>query len=372
MPNFPKLSIPGTKLLMPSTSKRRLNDAVVNAAGSTTDAKSKSSAPGRSTDRSSDVETTVQPSATPEGSVANSNTARHRSNSLISLRGSSGSEPPADAAFTGMYQSTDQKTQEKLAFIREVVMHIGSYMKRKRLRVIDLFRFCDADGNGSISPQEMIDTLSQMEIQLTPEQGEEFINFIDKDGNGSIDIDEFEELVRVARRTDAQREQLKKEPNPSKRSAGEGKAPGKFTAIVKAKQPILDEFKSAQPADSEGVSISHLRSVLVSLALPNVDDACINALVDRAVATTSSIHNNTSSNSAGGAGTTSNAGGGGKKAAAAASTAAGGHATVTYEQLAKALDDLKWVKKANRFLNQAWIAQFDSQMERAAREFDLL
>lgn len=349
VPNFPELSIPGTKSLMPSASKRRLNDAVATAASPVDDAKTKEVALSRR--RSGDVETVMTTSATPEGSVGNVNTARHRSNSLISHRGSSGSEAPVDAAFTGTYQSTDQKTQERLAFIREVVMHIDSYMKRKRLRVIDLFRFCDADGNGSISPQEMIDTLSQMEIQLTPEQGQDFVNFIDKDGNGSIDIDEFEELVRVARRSDAQREQLKREPNPSKRSSGEAKAPSRFVAIVKAKQRILDEFKTAQTSDGEGMNGSHLRSIIANLALPNVDDACINALVDRAL------------------GMASSSGVGGGKNTAAASTAA---PLVTYEQLAKTLDDLEWAKKANRFLNQAWIAQFDSHMERAAREFDLL
>jgi hypothetical protein len=233
-------------------------------------------------------------------------------------------------------------------------------MKRKRLRVIDLFRFCDADGNGSISPQEMIDTLSQMEIQLTPEQGQDFVNFIDKDGNGSIDIDEFEELVRVARRTDAHREQLKREPNPSKRSSGEGKASGKFVAIVKAKQRILDEFKSAQTSDGEGMNGSHLRSIITNLALPNVDDGCINALVDRALGMASSSTTSSSSNS--------NSGSGGRNTTVTSIAVP----LITYEQLAKTLDDLEWAKKANRFLNQTWIAQFDSHMERAAREFDLL
>lgn len=249
--------------------------------------------------------------------------------------------------FTGTYQSTDQKTQEKLAFFREIVMHIDSYMKRKRLRVIDLFRFCDADGNGSISPQEMIDTLSQMEIQLTPEQGHEFINFIDKDGNGSIDIDEFEELVRVARRSEAQRETLRKELNTSKRTVGEAKAPSKFAALLKAKHRILDELKT-KIADGEAVTIAHAHAVIAGLGLPNVDDVNIGTLIDRALAIKPS------------------------GPASGKPNGVSSSATVTLQQLTKALDDLEWTKKTNRFLNQAWLSQFDAQMERAARDFELL
>lgn len=174
-----------------------------------------------------------------------------------------------DTAFAGPYQTTDQRTQEKQAMIRDIVMRIDSYMKRKRLRVIDLFRFCDTNGNGSISPEEMIDTLSQMEIQLTPSQARDFLEHIDKDGNGSIDVDEFEELVRAARRNEAQREQLKKELNgPRKQS--ETKSSVKYNAVMKAKakQTILDEFKAAQEEDGDGVNAHQLRALIGRLALP--------------------------------------------------------------------------------------------------------
>lgn len=350
MPNFPKLSIPGTKPLVSSTSKKKLSHSAsgvaILASSSVFDKRGKPQQPSPS--RTSAGETTSRSGVIPEGTTSNVTTARHRSNSFGSTRGT---EPPVvDTAFTSTYHSSDQKTQEKMAFFREIVMHIDSYMRRKRLRVIDLFRYCDADGNGSISPEEMIDTMSQMEIHLTPEQGVEFIKFIDKDGNGSIDIDEFEELVRVARRSEAQREQLKKELNPSRRNSVDNKAAGKFTAMVKAKQRVLDEFRSVQPMDGDGMSSSHLRAMMTSLALPGVDDAIINAVIDKASATASAAASNPSALIPGGS----------------------SMPLITYQHLSKVLDDLEWVKKANRFLNQAWISQFDSQVERAAREFDLL
>lgn len=289
-----------------------------------------------------------------------------------------------DSAFTGTYQTTDQKTQEKLTLFREIVRRIDGYMKRKHLRVIDLFRFCDADGNGSISPQEMIDTLSQMEIQLSTEQAQDFITYIDKDGNGSIDIDEFEELVRVARRNEAQREQLRKELNHPKRTAVEAKPTGKFGAFIKHRQHICDEFRAADVGDVGALSVSQLRSLLVRLDLPGVDDALVDSLIDRALgvgsavsstassasssngrastpvlATPSSHHHHTSLSSA-------------VSTATASSAASASSGMVYYQQLCRSLDDLEWSKKANRFLDQGWLAQFDAQMERAVREFELL
>ncbi|KAL4115303.1 hypothetical protein PRIC2_013468 [Phytophthora ramorum] len=226
-----------------------------------------------------------------------------------------------DTAFAGTYQTTDQRTQEKQALIRDIVMRIDSYMKRKRLRVIDLFRFCDADGNGSISPDEMIDTLSQMEIQLAPDQAREFLLHIDKDGNGSIDVDEFEELVRVARRNEAQREQLKKELNGPRKQA-ESKSSQKQSAVMKAKakQSILDEFRAAQEEGGDGMSANHGNRCVASAPLSPPSSSSL----------------------------------------------------VSYHHLAKALDELEWTNKSNRFLDQSWIRQFDSQLERAIREYEML
>ncbi|EEY56541.1 uncharacterized protein PITG_10084 [Phytophthora infestans T30-4] len=260
-----------------------------------------------------------------------------------------------DTAFAGTYQTTDQRTQEKQAMIRDIVMRIDSYMKRKRLRVIDLFRFCDADGNGSISPEEMIETLSQMEIQLTPDQAHAFLQHIDKDGNGSIDVDEFEELVRVSRRNEAQREQLKKELNGSRKQS-ENKPSHRHNGVMKAKtkQAILDEFKAAQEQDDTGMNANQLRSLIAHLSLPGINDAFVSSLVDRVVEiaeASASLSPPSSSQS---------------------QTRGSNKCVISYHHLTKALDELEWTKKSNRFLDPSWIRQFDSQLERAIREYELL
>ncbi|EGZ21603.1 hypothetical protein PHYSODRAFT_497048 [Phytophthora sojae] len=295
-----------------------------------------------------------------EAILARKSTSRN----LVSLVQSHSSEGMVDTAFAGPYQTTDQRTQEKQAMIRDIVMRIDSYMKRKRLRVIDLFRFCDTNGNGSISPEEMIDTLSQMEIQLTPSQARDFLEHIDKDGNGSIDVDEFEELVRAARRNEAQREQLKKELNgPRKQS--ETKSSVKYNAVMKAKakQTILDEFKAAQEEDGDGVNAHQLRALIGRLALPGMNETIVSSIVDRAVeiATGSSDMPSTPSQLLTP-----------PSSPFVQMRSSSSKSLISYHHLAKALDELEWTKKSNRFLDQSWIRQFDSQLERAIREYELL
>ncbi|ETL40653.1 hypothetical protein F441_08431 [Phytophthora nicotianae CJ01A1] len=351
VPSLPKLGIPGTKSLAPLI-KRGPN-------GSNPSTETKSIPKDQV--RSSPSQASVAPQAA-RASLQRGNSSSNLQRSVAapvnaSVLSPSPSVPEGvvDSAFAGTYQTTDQRTQEKQALIRDIVMRIDSYMKRKRLRVIDLFRFCDADGNGSISPEEMIETLSQMEIQLTPDQARAFLQHIDKDGNGSIDVDEFEELVRVSRRNEAQREQLKKELNGSRKQS-DNKTSQRHNGVVKAKakQAILDEFKAVQEQDGDGMTANQLRSLIARLSLPGINDAFINPLVDRVVeiaGASTAISPPTSSQS---------------------QTRSSNKSTISYHHLTKALDELEWTKKSNRFLDPSWIRQFDSQLERATREYELL
>ncbi|KAG7398436.1 hypothetical protein PHYBOEH_011138 [Phytophthora boehmeriae] len=353
IPSLPKQGIPGTKPLGPIT--RRSSNASTPTGESRSMVNQQNNASQGQTN---------PPANTPATRIA----PLQRSNSSLPIRQAAPvttAAPPSeglmDIAFAGTYQTTDQRTQERLALIRDIVLRIDMYMKRKRLRVIDLFRFCDADGNGSISPGEMIETLSQMEIQLTPDQARDFLDHIDKDGNGSIDVDEFEELVRVARRNEAQREQVKKELSNSRKQSSESKPSGKTNTIVKAKtkQRILDEFNAAQEEDGAGVNAIQLRSIIAVLALPGLNEVFINDLVDRAVeiATSSSSSGTLSPDPI---------------PPSSKPRSPNGKSIIHHHHLVKALDELEWSKKSNRFLDQSWIRQFDSQLERAIREYELL
>lgn len=329
VPSFPELSIPGTKKKLPVVQKRK---QVV------------SSEPPTGARLSSKTKTSVE-QAMPETSRAKASDHSHPPVPAHVVPLPMYSDTGVDRAFVGTYQSMDQKAQEKLILFREIVHRIDGYMKRKHLRVIDLFRFCDADGNGSVSPQEMIDTLSQMEIQLSPEQAHDFIHYIDKDGNGSIDIDEFEELVRVARRSEAQREQLKKELHHQKREGKMTSSTNRFASLIKNRQRILDELKQLDIGDVGTVSVGQAKPAILRMQLAGIDDALVNELMEHTIALS-------------------------EPSPPAAPVA--GDSTIHLHQLAKALYDLEWSKRSNRFLDPSWLAQFDSQLERAYRDFELL
>ncbi|GLE01972.1 hypothetical protein PINS_up010810 [Pythium insidiosum] len=356
LPVFPQLAIPGKKQL-PPVSKRKQPTAGFSPSSASIKPVVRAKGPGEIETSRSKRSDGSHASVVAQDSNSQTQSSTHSAGFTrrIPPMPSTG-ETPVDTAFGGRYQSTDQKTQERLALFREIVHRIDAFMKRKRLRVIDLFRFCDADGNGSISPQEMIDTLSQMEIHLTPEQAHDFINHIDKDGNGSIDVDEFEELVRVARRNEAQRELLRKELQHSKKQAtAESKSTNKYAALFKHRQRIIDELRTLAMSDVGPLSVSQVKTALTRLQLAGLDDSLIDDLIERAQLQL--VSSSTTK------GMTDVRATGGKRSA---------DGVVYIPNMTKALNELTWSCKSNRFLDQSWLAQFDSQLERAQRDFELL
>ncbi|OQS05330.1 hypothetical protein THRCLA_02524 [Thraustotheca clavata] len=104
-----------------------------------------------------------------------------------------------------------QHRSKKSKVIYRIIQRIDRHLRRKHLRVVDLFRFCDVDGSGGISRSELEGALRQLDIQLPLHEVEVIMAHLDKNGNGVIDMDEFESLVRMNRRTDARRDQLRRE-----------------------------------------------------------------------------------------------------------------------------------------------------------------
>ncbi|KAJ0410550.1 hypothetical protein ATCC90586_006574 [Pythium insidiosum] len=184
----------------------------------------------------------------------------------------------------------------------------------------------------------------------------DFMNHIDKDGNGSIDVDEFEELVRVARRNEAQREQLRKELQHSKKqTTTEPKSTNKYAALVKHRQRIVDELRTLAVSDAGALSVSQVKTALARLQIAGLADSLVSDLIERAQAQLQL----SSSSSKGLVDPRPS----GKRAA---------DGVVYISNMTKVLNELSWSCKSNRFLDQSWLAQFDSQLERAQRDFELL
>lgn len=60
----------------------------------------------------------------------------------------------------------------------------------------DLFRQFDIDGDGTITADEILNTMKGFGIQMTLEKAQEMINAVDLDRNGKIDPQEFDQLMR--------------------------------------------------------------------------------------------------------------------------------------------------------------------------------
>ena len=60
--------------------------------------------------------------------------------------------------------SVDKKAQQ---LIQDVVERLEAHLKARQMRVVDIFRRSDADGNGYITRDEMIEALKLLDIRLS-------------------------------------------------------------------------------------------------------------------------------------------------------------------------------------------------------------
>ena len=72
------------------------------------------------------------------------------------------------------------------AAVREALMRLVAELCEQELLVHDLFVRMDANGNGTLSRDEMQHALSSLGICLTPPQLLRVMDALDRDGNGMI------------------------------------------------------------------------------------------------------------------------------------------------------------------------------------------
>lgn len=66
-----------------------------------------------------------------------------------------------------------------------------SFMEVHYLRMVDVFRKIDADGNGTIEASEVGDTLLALGVEVPHVVLAELFSLIDVDGDGGVSVDEF-------------------------------------------------------------------------------------------------------------------------------------------------------------------------------------
>ncbi|EQC34079.1 hypothetical protein, variant [Saprolegnia diclina VS20] len=224
----------------------------------------------------------------------------------------------------------DYASRGKSKVIYKIIQRIDRHLRRKHLRVIDLFRYCDADSSGGISRDELEDVLKQLDIQLPPPELHIIMAHLDKNGNGVLDIDEFESLVRMNRRTDARRDQLRREFPHVVHSALEASHQmllDNWAVNVKKLLPYKDVILSAartiDKAETGSIPVAALHHILRSISMPKVRKD----ILDDFLTLVRPLHNLV---------------------------------------LLSAIDSVFAEKptRDNKFLDQTWLAQFDAQMDK--------
>ncbi|KAG9412864.1 hypothetical protein AC1031_015758 [Aphanomyces cochlioides] len=215
------------------------------------------------------------------------------------------------------YLTTDQRNnQSKL--LRTVVHRIDKYLKRKRMRVIDLFRYCDFDQMGYISRQGLEEVLRQMDIRLPPHEIDAFMAHLDSNKNGVIDVDEFESLVRVHRRTDARRDQLRHElPQVVKNDKIDA------SKLVPYRDQITHLVRTLDPDGIGTIPAADLAKAIG--AIPKMKNEVVGDFI-RACRPI--------------------------------------HGLIFVADVDRVLGMKRTIKKENRFLDATWLGQFDAQMEK--------
>ena len=76
----------------------------------------------------------------------------------------------------------------------EVSPNLEAAAQLQPAQLAQLFKDFDADGNGMISPDELVQAMKSLKVDITMDAANRMISEADADGNGAIDFDEFAEL----------------------------------------------------------------------------------------------------------------------------------------------------------------------------------
>ena len=83
--------------------------------------------------------------------------------------------------------------------VNKILLEIDSYVKKRRARIIDLFRAVDSGGDGTVTPAELREGLEKIGITASDVEFLALIQAFDPDGSGEIEFSEFVQAVKTAK-----------------------------------------------------------------------------------------------------------------------------------------------------------------------------
>nr|CCA14009.1 conserved hypothetical protein [Albugo laibachii Nc14] len=252
-----------------------------------------------------------------------------------------------------------KQNHDKQKLFNGIARHIDTFIKHRQLHMADFFRLFDTDNSSGISSSELVNALAQMDLYLTAEQAQDFCAYVDHNGDGEIDIEELAEILRMARIDSSQLDQARKDASQSggfisfeaDQVIKKAKSSLPFLPLYKYRTRIYEAFAALERDDTNIVDATELYVALVQLEIPDCSESMLHDLVQWSLAMPMLIYENASLEQIRGCGK---------------------DRKLHIQQLSRVLEDGMKSKRSNPFLDMIWINQFDAQMERGYRAFQVL
>ncbi|EDQ92578.1 uncharacterized protein MONBRDRAFT_22366 [Monosiga brevicollis MX1] len=167
-----------------------------------------------------------------------------------------------------------------------------AHMQQDHLRVLDLFRECDVNGDGRLSADELRQFLTTAHLPMSNEDVTCVMGVLDEDGSGLIDYHEFAQKVYRRRypATESRRSSASSTTAPEARSAPSARQSAGETALNKllkyfqahpaVQQQFVDEIRAKDSTEQTGaVSRQAFRSIVRKLEGAQVSIRDANAMI---------------------------------------------------------------------------------------------
>lgn len=234
---------------------------------------------------------------------------------------------------------------------RVIVNKIYQYLRRKKLRLRDLFRQVDTKQSGIIRVADVSRCLLQIDFPLQHVQVEKFVQSLDIERTGMVDVDEFEQYIQIFRCQTLKTKQLRQELNPiqtrKKPSAVSSSKSQSYVTLLPYRTRLIDLFHALDDFQEEQMSVAKYRAGLRRLKLPAVHSSAIDDLFDQCHRVPSRADHDPPSSP---------------------ETEV---SMLHLHQLLQVVHSAKDQKQnKNKFIDSKWMTTFDKQMEQALEDID--
>ena len=96
-------------------------------------------------------------------------------------------------------RSTMREKRSLPVAVIELYNLLFSPTAKRRMNEKMVFKILDTDANGVVTKQEFVKGIEKLKVKFTPEQVAEIFDFADTSQSGSIYIEEFMEMIQIAR-----------------------------------------------------------------------------------------------------------------------------------------------------------------------------